>query len=78
VNPEDFIPEVIYTTDGRVLLMGMDPTTTLCFMCREVISEDYTIVKIAYELGRLAHLRCLPDTDADYFEGNFQGEHHDV
>ncbi len=67
------IPDVIYTPDGRVLLMGMDPTLTLCPACGEVISEDYYIINVQMELGTLAHVRCLPGDG--YFEEQLLGVH---
>lgn len=55
------VVETLWLPDGRVLLWGMDPTTTLCAICHEVISEDYTVINICAELGRLTHARCLPN-----------------
>ena len=54
------IPEIMYLGD-RVLLYGMDPTKTLCEICREIISPDYMVVNVYADLGRLTHARCIPN-----------------
>lgn len=46
--------------DGRTLIFGMDPTLTLCSVCREPISQDYTCIVVVPEIGRLTHGRCVP------------------
>jgi hypothetical protein len=66
------ISEVAFTDDGRTLIMGMDPTLTLCPVCHEVISPDYVVVNIYPELGRLTHVRCMDDSE--YFEEHLLGE----
>lgn len=72
---EPEIPDVIYTPDGRVLLLGMDPTMTLCAECHEVISTDYIIINISMELGRLTHVRCMPEL---IYEDELLGDNNDV
>lgn len=67
------IIEVLHTEDGRTLIMGMDPTLTLCPLCHEVISVDYVVINVHHELGRLVHIRCMDDSD--YFEHQLLGEH---
>ena len=66
------IREIMYTEDGRMLIMGMDPTLTLCSVCHEPISPDYVVVNIHPELGRLTHVRCMDDSE--YFEEHLLGE----
>jgi hypothetical protein len=54
------VPEILVLPDGRILVWGMDPTLTLCAICREVISVDYTVPAVAADRGILIHGRCLP------------------
>jgi hypothetical protein len=64
---------MLWLPDGRVLLWGMDPTNTLCSVCREPISHDYTVINVKAELGRLTHGRCNPE---NIYEQELLGHPH--